>query len=230
MPQANQKVFYKNCDYEIKEVGSSGNEGIVEGYASVFNIIDLGDDLIEKGAFKATIKAHKGVWPILQSHDPKLRIGYNKEAKEDDHGLWFREQLAMDVQGGREQFSLTKMAHEFGGKDGISIGYMVEAAKPDEERPMVRRIKRIEMWEHSHVTFGMNQQAMTNATKSWLGSENGEKTLQEYADLFFKHMEFIGHSAEEVSLCLANLGKTPQNSKGQDVIDSLDRAIKILST
>jgi len=219
---------FKNCDYEFKAVS---DEGFIEGYASVFNVIDLGDDLIEKGAFKKTIKETKGRWPILGHHDPRVRLGYNEEAKEDDHGLWFREKLNLDVQAAREQFSLTKMAHDMGGKDGISIGFNIVSAKPDKERPVVRRIKEIQMWEHSHVTFGMNQSAMTTAVKSWLDAESS-LGLEEYTDMFFKHMEFVGHDYKTVTEALRAY-QEKQNlacpeKKGQDLLSSINRVTTLL--
>lgn len=218
------KPSYKNFGFEIKAVT---DEGIIEGYASVFDNIDLGDDIVERGAFKKTIRDSKGVWPILHMHDPRVKLGYNIEAKEDDHGLYVREQLELDVQAAREQYSLTKLAHKVGGKDGLSIGYGVIKAVPDKERPSVRRLKELKMWEHSHVTFGMNQEAATTAAKSWQ-DDNVELSLKEHADLFFNHMQFMGFDLKEVRDALHDYGAAKKSINPDKAIQSIDRAINIL--
>lgn len=46
----------KTFQIEIKEISDSGH---MEGYLSVFDVVDLGRDIIEKGAFKKTIKEKK---------------------------------------------------------------------------------------------------------------------------------------------------------------------------
>jgi HK97 family phage prohead protease len=49
-----------------------GDDGAIEGYASVFGVLDTWDDIIQAGAFEATIKAHKaaGTMPaMLWQHD-----------------------------------------------------------------------------------------------------------------------------------------------------------------
>lgn len=218
------KPQFKDLDFEIKEIGDTG---VIVGYASVFDIIDQGDDLIEKGAFKKTIKDTKGVWPILLNHDPRIRIGYNTEASEDDHGLLTKEQLSLDVQAGREAFALSKLAHQVGGKDGLSIGYEAVKAMPDKERPRVRRLKEIKMWEHSHVTFGMNQEALTSAAKAWK-DEDPELELGDHADLFFKHMEFMGFDFKEVTSALRNYEAAHQSNDPGQIFQSIDKAIKLL--
>lgn len=218
------KTQYKSFDFEIKEVTDLG---VVVGYAAVFDNIDLGDDVIEKGAFKRTIKSTKGVWPVLANHDPRVKIGFNLSAAEDDHGLLIKEQLALDVQTGREQFALTKLAHAVGGKDGFSIGYSAVNAVPDKERPAVRRLKEVKMYEHSHVTFGMNELALSTAAKAWK-IEDPEADLGEYTDLFFKHMEFLGFDLKEVTAALRSRELATKSADPGQLIHSLDKAINVL--
>lgn len=228
-----KKIEFKNVAYEIKEV--KAEEGLIIGYPSVFNVVDLGEDKIEKGAFKKTIKEKKGVWPILINHDSYSRpkIGFNIHAVEDEHGLLTTEKLALDTQAGREQFSLTKMAHDVGGVDALSIGYRPvkeEWDKTDPKRP-VRLLKEIEMWEHSHVTFGMNQEAMTEAVKAWT-LPDGKIEIGEYTDALFKHMEFMGHKPGDViealrAIVAAKVSIDP-NEAAKALIQSLNKASLVL--
>jgi hypothetical protein len=41
-------------DCEVKLAGDGDKQGTVEGYASVFNLMDRGGDIVMPGAFKAT--------------------------------------------------------------------------------------------------------------------------------------------------------------------------------
>ena len=50
------------------------------GYASTFGSIDLGGDVVEKGAYKKTLIESNGRFPILDHHDPTRQIGWNVEA------------------------------------------------------------------------------------------------------------------------------------------------------
>jgi HK97 family phage prohead protease len=209
--------------FEVKEVGENG---LVVGYASVFGNIDLGDDVVEKGAFKKTLKESKGRWPILHQHEPAKKIGYNTEAKEDDHGLLVTEELNVDTQLGREEYSFAKQSLRLGVPFGLSIGYSPTKAVPDKERPVVRRLQEVKMWEHSHVTFGMNQQALITAAKAW--NERRDLGLDELTDVFFKHMEEIGHSHKDVLDALQRIGAAKGSGEPDKLVHSLDRAIQAL--
>lgn len=218
------KPNFLSGNYELKELDEK--TGIIVGYASTFGNIDLGDDIVEKGAFKRTIRDTKGKWPVLKDHMPSIKLGYNTEAEEDDHGLKTKEQLNLESIAGREQFSFAKMALELKTPYGLSIGYSVVKAEPDKERPAVRRLKEVRMWEHSHVTFPMNQAAMITAAKSW--AEKNDLGLDERTDLFFKHMEEIGFKHSQVLEALQRIGAANRPIEPGDLVHSMDRTIQFL--
>ena len=60
-------------------------EGVFEGYGSVFNNTDLGNDVIKKGAFEKSLKKKgpKGV-KMLYQHKSDMPIGVYEEIREDD--------------------------------------------------------------------------------------------------------------------------------------------------
>lgn len=156
---------YKTFSFELKEVEDNGETGIIEGYASTFGNIDLGLDVVDKGAFKRTIK--DGVnWPILKDHSPYAPIGINIEASEDSNGLYVKGELELGVKDAKERYLLAKQALRHGGKAGLSIGYMTIKSEPDKDAPRVRRLKELKMFEYSMVTFPMNTSAMLTAAKS----------------------------------------------------------------
>ena len=64
------------------------NYGTFEGYGSVFGNKDLGNDVIEAGAFTKSLKRRKPQnVKLLYQHKSDMPIGVFDEIKEDSHGL-----------------------------------------------------------------------------------------------------------------------------------------------
>lgn len=145
----------KDFMFDIKSVEDNG---IVEGYAAVFGNKDLGNDIIDPGAFKKTINERKNV-PLLWYHQPPEVLGLVFEMEEDNKGLKSRSQINLDTQLGREKFSLIRQ----GAIKGMSIGF--EAIKETWDGT-VRRLKEIRLWEISLVTFPMNPLAQVTGIKA----------------------------------------------------------------
>ena len=145
----------KDFMFDIKSVEDNG---IVEGYAAVFGNKDLGNDIIDPGAFKKTINERKNV-PLLWYHQPPEVLGLVFEMEEDNKGLKSRSQINLDTQLGREKFSLIRQ----GAIKGMSIGF--EAIKEAWDGT-VRRLKEIRLWEISLVTFPMNPLAQVTNIKA----------------------------------------------------------------
>ena len=70
------------------------DDGVFEGYASLFNREDLGHDIIAPGAFRESLQS-RGVARIkmLFQHDPSEPIGVWDEIREDARGLYVRGRL-----------------------------------------------------------------------------------------------------------------------------------------
>lgn len=161
-------IQFKTFSFELKTADNEtdGDIGRFEGYASTFGNIDQGLDVVDKGAFKVTIKNNKGRFPILADHDWTSHIGYNEEAKEDNVGLLVRGAINLKVQKGIEKFALAKQALELKTPMGLSIGYSTIQAQPDDKQPQVRHLTELKLWEYSFVTFPMNVEAMVTTAKS----------------------------------------------------------------
>jgi phage head maturation protease len=77
-----------NCSFEVKNIDSTNEEFyILEGYASTFGNIDLGYDIVQRGAFTKSIQKNPSVI-VLSGHDMKEKIGDTTELKEDEIGLF----------------------------------------------------------------------------------------------------------------------------------------------
>lgn len=148
-----------NAAFELK---AANEEGVFEGYASVFNLEDDGADVVQRGAFTASLKA-RGPQDIklLWQHDPAQPIGVLETIREDARGLYVKGRLLLDVARAREALSLMRS----GALDGLSIGYRVKKARQNKTRG-VRLLDEVELWEVSLVTFPMQQQARIHAFKS----------------------------------------------------------------
>lgn len=137
--------------------------GTFEGYGSVFGNKDLGNDVIERGAFLKSLKRRKPQnVKLLYQHKSDMPIGVFDEIKEDEHGLVVKGRLALKTQAGAEAYELLKM----GALDGLSIGFRVNPKEVSYDKRGNRRIiKEVDLMEVSLVTFPMNPQATVRSVK-----------------------------------------------------------------
>lgn len=154
-----RKTEHIEVPFELK--GLDEDTGIFEGYASVFGNVDLGNDVVEPGAFKRTLDHTKGAIPILWFHDPTQPVGIGIDAKEDAHGLFVKGQLDLNTQRGREMLSGLKMGYI----QSMSIGYKAigKAVKDG-----VRHLTEVALPEYSLLTkgFAMNPEAAVVSVKA----------------------------------------------------------------
>ena len=132
-----------------------GDDGVIEGYASVFGNTDTGGDRVAPGAFRnSLIERPAQQVRMLWQHDPNEPIGVWEHIAEDARGLLVRGRILADVARGREVLSLLRA----GAIDGLSIGFRTVRARMDEDIG-VRTLLEIDLWEISIVTFPMNDAA-----------------------------------------------------------------------
>jgi len=164
--QKSEENDYIEFQSDIKAYNEEGDEeeyGKFEGYASVFENTDLGNDVIKTGAFKKSLRKRgvKGV-KLLYQHKSDMPIGVFDSIKEDDNGLYVKGTLALKTQAGQEAYELLKM----GALDAMSIGFR---ANPEEvsydKRTNKRLIGEVDLMEISLVTFPMNPQAKIRSVK-----------------------------------------------------------------
>jgi HK97 family phage prohead protease len=213
-----KKIEFKSFALKMDDVDSNGT---IRGYASTFGNVDLGLDVVDKGAFKKSIKETNGVVPILADHNPTKQIGWNFRAEEDENGLFVEGKLDLNVQDAREKYSLAKTAMQLGAKMGLSIGYMVVKAEPDRDKPMVRRLKELKLFEYSIVTFPMNTEAMITSAKSLVEVDRARFIIEE--------LEKQGIKRDEIEMAL----RGEAASKSQDpkkVLQSFDSLIQMMKS
>ena len=142
----------------LERVETDGCE--IAGHASVFGIADQGGDVVEPGAYAASLellKARGGRVKMLWQHDPAQPIGVWDEVREDATGLWVRGRILTDVEKGRDAAALVAA----GAIDGLSIGYRTRKATKNDRGQ--RLLCELELWEVSLVTFPMLPEARVDA-------------------------------------------------------------------
>jgi len=156
----------------VEEEGSSS--GYLEGYASVFNNVDLGGDVVRKGAFKKTIRERlkKGMILLYDSHavyeGTSAVIGAVTAAEERDEGLWFHASFSAVA---RAQDVRTKVKEKI--LRALSFGYdVIKSAPSTEFGEDVTELVELRLWEISVVPWGMNPKAASDVVKGiGLGQE-----------------------------------------------------------
>ncbi|MDF1854901.1 HK97 family phage prohead protease [Pseudooceanicola sp.] len=141
---------------------------VIEGYASLFGTADQGGDVVQAGAYAASlasIAAQGRRIKMLWQHDPAQPIGIWDEVREDARGLFVKGRILDTVARGREAIALLGA----GALDGLSIGYRTRRAQKDDGGR--RLLTELELWEVSLVTFPMLPSARVAAKGEDPGAE-----------------------------------------------------------
>lgn len=127
-------------------------DGRFAGYASVFNRLDSGGDIVMPGAFAKSLAQRRDRVRMLFQHDPKEPVGIWERMGEDSHGLFVSGRL---VRGVPRSDALRRLI-ENGALDGLSIGFRtVRATRQGGQR----KLWQIDLFEVSIVTFPMLEDA-----------------------------------------------------------------------
>lgn len=200
-------------DFEMKAFGDAGT---FEGYAAIFGNVDLGGDVIERGAFKEIVKGKNGMVKVLNQHRSMDPIGL-AEVKQDDKGLSFKGQLVLEAPSARSMYALMKG----GVVDGMSIGYDVMEGGGKILESGIRQLTGLKLWEISPVTFGMNPLAGIDGVKA-----ANITTIREFEDF----LRDAGGFSKSQAVAIACGGwKTLQDRRDSGTSDDVKEALGILS-
>ena len=142
------------------KIKSLNEQGKIEGYASIFDELDRNGDVVERGAFRKAIKEFaEGKKPkLLWQHDTTEPIGIIDELFEDEHGLFVKAHLLMDLPKAKEVYLLLKNK----ALDNFSIGYRIRNHFIKNKQ---KHLTDIELLEVSIVTFPACESATIDAVK-----------------------------------------------------------------
>lgn len=149
----------KAANFKLSEVTEAGT---FIGHAAVFGNIDLGGDVITKGAFRKTINDNGGKFPLLDDHDDTVGI---VEASEDQYGLLVKGVINLETDDGQSLYSNIKFMKANGIDPGMSIGYLPIpgkiALKTDH-----RELSEVKLLEVTVTPIPMNELARVTQVKS----------------------------------------------------------------
>ncbi|UTW59972.1 HK97 family phage prohead protease [Kordiimonas sp. SCSIO 12603] len=140
------------------ELKQESEDGTFEGYGAIFGNVDRDGDIVERGAFDASLK--KRTPALLWQHDQKQPIGRFEIIREDEKGLYVKARIAVKGDGERVH-ELLKM----GALNGLSIGFVAKRASRSATTG-VRTIHEADLMEVSLVTFPANEMARIENVKS----------------------------------------------------------------
>lgn len=160
--------FTKACNgnFEFKaESSDTAEQGIVKGYASIFDEVDDGNDFVSKGAFRNSIsgKLAQGV-KMLFNHDRNLPVGRWTTVKEDSKGLYVEGVINKKTSCGSDLWENIKEKVI----DSLSIGYKtIEASYEETKKGWIRNLKEVKLCEISFVTIPMLRSATLTESKDF---------------------------------------------------------------
>lgn len=177
-------LCHKSARFKVKSADEiNSGEGIIEGYASVFNNQDSYGDVVLPGAFTESLKALADtgrVLPLLYNHDANNIVGEVQHAAEDEHGLFVRCRFDMDDASAAKIFRSVKARR----LDGLSFAFRVldgELGKVLDDD--VFFIRAAEIFEVSVVLVGANNEARIDSVKSAEPREKSDAAADSRAEL-----------------------------------------------
>ncbi len=141
---------------------AADEQGVFEGYASVFNSNDVEGDTVLPGAFKESLGSR---WPAMfLEHDPRMSIGKWVKLTENKTGLKARGEFTPGNTNAQNAYASVK----HGAITGLSIGFRakkVELKNPDD--PFGGRfIAKVDLVEVSVVSMPAEDKARITAAKA----------------------------------------------------------------
>lgn len=203
--------------FALKLDGPVTSDGTFTGYLSVYNVVDLGKDMVEAGAFTKTINDNNGKVPMFINHDPDKTVGM-LTLSDDTYGLKVSGEMYIDSNPLAAQWHATaKRFSEAGRSMGLSIGYTAVKTKMEGG---IRKLKELKLYEGSLTPIPMCQEALVTTVKS-LGSPQSEFAGElARVQLLAMHCSLI----EALEASLSNVRRMPDGTaeKLQVATNSID--------
>ena len=140
------------------------NEGIVEGYGSIFGNVDSDGDIIVKGAYTKTLMENGLRVRYVNQHRIDQPLGKFEVLMEDEIGLKFQAKVPLTTLG-KDVLLLMKS----GVLNENSVGIM--PIQKEYTNDGVRLLKEVKLYEISCVTLAANPMALITNAKGELDTD-----------------------------------------------------------
>lgn len=148
-PNKKSKKFTNLSLVQEIRAAADNDDGIIEGYVAVWGTTDSYNSQFQRGCFKKTIENRMNKIKVLWNHDTDQPIGKLEEIREDDHGLFIRAQLVMDIEKASDKYKLIRS----GVIDCFSFGFRTIKDKFENG---IQVITEVMLGEVSPVVFEAN--------------------------------------------------------------------------
>ena len=157
-----------------KPLQGATHEGVFEGYASLFDVADLGKDVVAPGAFAQSLRRRGAVG---DAHALAARSGRTDRPLAVHHGGRPRPSRARPPQprGGTGARNPRADARRRGRRP---VDRLSRRARQPRARAGLRRLEKLDLWEISLVTFPMLPGARVGAVKGRGGGCRARATAQ----------------------------------------------------
>ena len=169
-----KNIEYRSNDLEIREVSDTGH---FEGYITVWGVIDSYDSVFIRGSFTKTISERGAKVKVFYNHEEL--IGANVSITEDDHGVFVRGKLNLDVQRASDVHKFMKD----GTLEGLSFSFRTLKHTMNNGTMEIREVK---LFEYGPVNFPSGEASLITDVRSEdidlegeSRSENFEESLNE---------------------------------------------------
>ena len=218
---------FKGCLTQVKDVNESG---VITFYASVFNTVDRVGDIVEKGAYKKTIKENFKQIQHYKNHYSDEMVGVVQELKEDDYGLLVVSKLILDTQQGKETYAQYKAMAEADKSMSHSIGYYPVKVEDNPDEDFVK-LKEILLFEVSTLT---KRPAHPDATTVGIKSIDDLLKESKYYEALLKsdlpeiELEQLENIKNHIDALIANRAakSTPANNEPQFTSEEINTIFK----
>jgi HK97 family phage prohead protease len=196
-------------NYEIKE--EDGKEYYyIEGYASVYNNVDLGGDRVLPGFFTEDLAKRGNERKALWQHQRSEPLGINTYT-DTEEGLQFTAKLpANDMMVSKRLIPQLEM----GTIEGASIGYSVIESQYNREKGCRDLIKGM-LYESSFVSEPMNQECVIYSISKLKekSKEIQEESLKEMLNVLIKSYDIKPESVSKTVPSYKNYSQMPTDTK-----------------
>lgn len=222
-----ERIEVKFAEADVKANGEFA------GYGAVFGNVDSYGDVIQEGAFSATLadwKAGGKLPPMLLQHGgmgvantDQLPIGKWTKMTEDSRGLYAEGKLInLDTELGRTVYGALKE----GVLDGLSIGFRAKEfalrSKPEDPR---RTLKAVDLVELSVVTFPANGKARISQVKS----ANEIDTIRDF-ERFLRDVGGFSNGQAKAIAASGFKASDPRDEADADLVALLRRNIALMKS
>ena len=205
-----------NCELKF----AKSDQGIFEGYLSMFDNVDSYGDVVRKGAFVDTLaewEAKGHLPPMLLNHDPfgELPIGVWKSMEEDSTGLRVVGELTPDNPTSEKVFAAMK----HGAVSGLSIGYRTTHFEENDHAGL--DLLKVNLREGSVVSAPANEEARVDIVKF-----DDQNPLESWKDTEY-FLRDVGLSAKAAKTLISQIKGFTQRDVAelQDELEELRKKV-----